>query len=206
MALAAAAVACSASRAPLTSPAHPRFHDTAPDSFDVEFLTTKGRMLVRAYRAWAPNGVDRFYALARNNYYDTIAFYRVLPRFVAQFGYHGDTAVNRAWSGSRFPDDPVRTSNVKGTLSFARPNEPDSRSTQLFFNLADNARLDTLNGRGFPPIARIVEGIVVLDSLSTEHGQAPVQRDIAREGNAYLRREFPGLDYIRSARVVKTWR
>jgi len=149
--------------APLTNPSHAAFKATAPDSFDVEFMTTKGRMLVRAHRDWAPNGVDRFYALAHNNWYDSIAFYRTVPGFVAQFGYSGDTAVNRAWSDELFPDDPVRTSNVRGTLSFARPTRPNARSTQLFFNIVDNARLDTLNGFGFPPIAQIIEGVAVLD-------------------------------------------
>lgn len=198
--------ACTPKLAPLTSPTHKAFHVTAPDSFDTEFVTTKGRMLVRARRNWAPNGVDRFYALARNNYYDSIAFYRTVPRFVAQFGYSGDTAVNRAWSDARFPDDSVRTSNVRGTLSFARPTQRNARATQLFFNVVDNARLDTLNGFGFPPIAQVIEGVDVLDSLNGEYGSTPNNSTTPRQGNAYLKREFPNLDYIVRARIVKTWK
>lgn len=192
--------------APLTNPSHAAFKETAPDSFDVEFITTKGRMLVRARRDWSPNGVDRFYALARNNWYDSIAFYRTVPGFVAQFGYSGDTAVNRAWDDALFPDDPVRTSNVRGTLSFARPTRPNARSTQLFFNIVDNARLDTLTGFGFPPIAQIIEGVTVLDSLNGEYGSAPNNGTTPRQGNAYLKREFPKLDYIIKARIVKVWK
>jgi peptidyl-prolyl cis-trans isomerase A (cyclophilin A) len=203
--LASAAFGC-ARMQPLTNPTHRNFRATAPDSFDVEFITTRGRMLVRANRDWAPNGVDRFYALARHNYYDSIAFYRTVPRFVAQFGYSGDTSVNRAWTGTRFADDPVRVTNAKGTLSFARPTEPNSRSTQLFFNLVDNARLDTLNGLGFPPIARVIAGLEVLDSLYSGYGNSPQQARIARQGNAYLKSEFPQLDYIVRARIVKTWK
>lgn len=201
--------------APLTAPADPRFAQTAPDSFDVEFVTTKGTMLVRAHRSWSPNGVDRFYALAINNYFDTIGFYRTIGNFVAQFGFSGDPKVNAAWQGETIPDDTVRVSNVRGMLSFARGG-PRTRSTQFFFNSVDNARLDSANGYGFPPIAQVIRGVEVLDKLNHEYGgvrgepgpapAGPAQGAISREGNAYLRREFPRLDYITKARVVKQWR
>lgn len=198
-------VAGCATVAPLTNSSHKAFSRTAPDSFDIEFMTTKGRMLVRAHRDWSPKGVDRLFVLAQNNYYDSIAFYRTVPRFVAQFGYTRDSAVNAAWSQSRIEDEPVRTTNARGTLVYARGG-PNTRSVQMYFNIVDNARLDTLNGFGFPPIARIVEGVEVLDSLYSGYGNSPRQPTIAREGNAYLKREFPELDYIVTARVVKRWK
>jgi cyclophilin family peptidyl-prolyl cis-trans isomerase len=198
--------ACRAQIAPLTDPGHKAFQVTAPDSFDMEFLTTKGRMVVRAIREWSPHGVDRLYALASNNYYDSIAFYRTVPGFVAQFGYSGDTAFNRVWGAARSPDDPVRASNVRGTLAFARPTQANARASQLFFNIGDNARLDTLNGFGFPPIARVVSGVEVLDSLNGEYGNTPNNGQTPRLGNAYLKREFPNLDYIIRARIVKIWK
>jgi len=212
--LAVLLAACAYRAAPLTSPVNPKFARPAPDSFDIKFETTKGVMMVRAHRAWSPNGVDRFYALAKNNYFDTIAFYRTIGGFVAQFGFSGDTAVNRAWQGKTIPDDTVRQSNVRGMLSFARSG-PHTRSTQFFFNSVDNARLDTANAYGFPPIAQVIKGVEVLDSLNHEYsgvqGQrpapaGPVQNRVSREGNAYLRKEFPRLDYIIKARVVKEWR
>ena len=205
--------ACAYNPAPLTAPTDPRFLKTAPDSFDVQFITTKGTMLVRAHRGWSPNGVDRFYALAINNYFDSIAFYRTIGGFVAQFGFSGDTAVNRAWQGKTIPDDTVRKSNLRGMMSFARGG-PHTRGTQFFFNSVDNPRLDTANAYGFPPIAQVIRG-AVLDSLNHEYSgvqgvrpapAGPQQGTIAREGNAYLRREFPRLDYIIKARVVKQWR
>jgi peptidyl-prolyl cis-trans isomerase A (cyclophilin A) len=194
------AAACAAKIAPLTNPAAASFRQTAPDSFDVEFITTKGRMLVRAHREWSPAGVDRLYNLTRNNYYDSVAFYRTVPRFVAQFGYTRDSAVNAEWSRVRLRDEPVRVSNTRGTLVYAR-GDTNSRSVQMYFNIVDNARLDTLNGFGFPPIARIVDGVEVLDSLYSGYANRPQQPLISRQGNAYLKREFPELDYIVTARI-----
>lgn len=200
--------------APLTNPSHAKFAGAAPDSFDVEMRTTKGMMLVRVHRQWAPNGADRFYGLVRNRYFDSVAFHRTIRNFVAQFGIHGDTAVSAAWRGKNIPDDPVRHANSKGTLSFARSG-PNTRSVQLYFNTVDNTpRLDTLNGFGFPPIGEVIYNREVLDSLNSEYsgtrgGQTfpgPVQDSITRQGNAYLRRLFPRLDYIITARVARSWR
>ena len=186
----------------------------APDSFDVEVVTTKGTMMVRAYRAWSPHGVDRFHELVRARFFEDVAFHRTMRNFVAQFGIHGDTAVSRAWNNRTIPDDTVRAKNERGTISFARGG-PNTRGTQLFFNLVSNSpRLDTLNRFGFPPIGRIVQGVEVLDSLhwqytGTRGGQTfpgPSQDSIRRQGNAYLRRAFPNLDYIIRAKVVRSWR
>lgn len=186
----------------------------APDSFDVRFETTKGTMDVRVRRVWSPLGVDRFHALVANRYFDDVAFHRVLRNYVAQFGIHGDSAVNAAWRGRSIPDEPVQAPNRRGTLSYARGG-PNSRSVQLYFNSVDNTpRLDTLNGYGFPPIGEVVAGLAVLDSLNWEYsgtrgGQTfpgPSQDSIVRQGNSYLRRAFPRLDYIRSARVVRRWK
>ena len=214
-ALVSAVVAVSCARpAPLVNPADARFAVSAPDSFDVEMVTTKGTLLVRARRAWSPHGVDRFYVLVLNSYLDSVAFHRTIRNYVAQFGIHGDPAVSAAWRGKSIPDDPVRAPNRRGTLSFARGGA-NSRSVQLYFNTVDNTpRLDTLNGFGFPPIGEVTRGLAVLDSLNWEYsctrgGQTfpgPSQDSISRQGNAYLRRAFPRLDYIRRARVVAEWR
>lgn len=195
--------------ASLLQPDAKAFRKQAPDSFTVRMETTKGTMLVRVRRAWSPHGADRFYALVRNHYFDSVAFHRTMRNFVAQFGISGDAAVNVAWRGKSIPDDPVVTTNRRGTLSFARSG-PNTRSVQLYFNLVDNTpRLDTLNGFGFPPLGEVVSGIEVLDSLYWEYtgtrgGQTfpgPSQDSIGRQGNAYLRRVFPKLDYIERARV-----
>ena len=200
--------------APLADPTDARFLVIAPDSFDVDMVTTKGAMLVRVHRDWAPLGADRFYALVRNQYFDSVAFHRTIRNFVAQFGIHGDTAVSRAWRGRSILDDSVKVPNRKGRLSFARSG-PNTRSVQLFFNTVDNTpRLDTLNAIGFPPIGEVIQGIDVLDSLNWEYsgtrgGQTfpgPRQDSLSQQGNAYLRRNFPRLDYILTARIEREWR
>jgi cyclophilin family peptidyl-prolyl cis-trans isomerase len=206
------ASACSR-RASLTNPAAKAYTRTAPDSFDVRVETTRGAMDVRVRRFWSPAGVDRFHALVRQRFFDDVAFHRVIRNFVAQFGIPGDTAVTRAWRGRSIPDDPVMAPNRRGTLSYARGG-PNTRSTQLFFNTVDNTpRLDTLNTFGFPPIGEVIAGMAVLDSLNWEYsgtrgGQTfpgPPQDSVTRQGNAYLRRAFPRLDYIVRARVVRSW-
>jgi homoserine O-acetyltransferase len=177
--------------------------------------TTKGAMLIRVRRQWSPNGTDRFFALTQNRYFDSVAFHRTIRGFVAQFGIHGDTAVSRAWRSRTFPDDTVRVVNQRGTMSFAR-GRPNTRSVQLFFNLVDNTpRLDTLNNFGFPPLGQVIRGIAVLDSLNGEYStpvrggpaiSPPSQDSLARQGNVYLTRRYPRIDYILTARVIRTWR
>ena len=211
--IAVAALACRRSPS-LVAPDNVAFAVAAPDSFDTELTTTKGVIVVRVVRAWSPHGADRFYALTRAGFFTDVAFHRTIRNFVAQFGISGDTAISRAWATRTIPDDTLRAPNKRGTMTFARGG-PNSRSTQLYFNLVDNTpRLDTLNGFGFPPIGRIVEGLAVMDSLNWEYsgtrgGQqspGPSQDSIRRRGNAYLRAKFPRLDYIIRAKVTRTWR
>lgn len=197
---------------------NPELRIAAPDSFLVTFETTRGRFDVMARSRWAPVGADRFHELVRLHYYDGAAFFRVVPNFVAQFGIHHDSLVNRAWRVRRLADDSVRQGNRRGTLAFARGG-PGSRTVQLFINLRDNARLDTSGVIGFPAFAEVVRGMEVVDSLYQGYGDAPRgqndtsstrrgpnQGRITSEGYAYLRRDFPRLDYIRTARIVREWR
>jgi peptidyl-prolyl cis-trans isomerase A (cyclophilin A) len=216
LSLVLAVAACARSRAPSPlNPADPAYATAAPDSFDVEMITTKGPILVRVTRSLSPNGADRFYHLVRAGFFTDVAFHRTIRNFVAQFGISGDTAITSAWRNKGIPDDTVRGKNSRGTLAFARGG-PNTRSTQLFFNLVDNTpRLDTLNGFGFPPIGRITAGLAVMDSLNWEYSgtrgaqgnpPGPRQDSLSRSGNAYLRRHFPRLDYIVRAKVTRTFK
>jgi peptidyl-prolyl cis-trans isomerase A (cyclophilin A) len=176
----------------------------APDSFKVAFETSKGNFTVMAHRDWAPRGVDRFYHLVQLGFYDDARFFRVLSGFMAQFGMNGDPRVSAAWEPLELQDDPVKQKNTRGTVSFAMGG-PNTRTTQLFINYADNTNLD---GRGFAPIGQVVDGMSVVDSLYANYGEGapggagPSQERIASEGNAYLTKNFPKLDFIKSARVV----
>lgn len=204
--LTACATDAGGSRAPqgLIQPDRAALATPAPDSFKVAFETSKGNFVVQAHRDWAPRGVDRFYHLVQLGYFDDTRFFRVLSGFMAQFGLHGDPRVNAAWEPLTIEDDPVKQTNRRGMVTFATGG-PNTRTTQLFINYADNSRLDPM---GFAPIGEVVEGMAVVDSLHADYGEGapdgtgPDQGKIASEGNAYLTREFPRLDFIRHARIV----
>jgi len=171
---------------------------TAPDSFRVAFVTSRGPFTVAVTRALSPIGADRFYHLVSVGYFTDVRFFRVVPGFVVQFGMSGDPKLNAEWKANPIPDEPVKTTNAKGTIVFADAG-PNTRANQFFINLADNAGLD---GRGFSPFGRVVEGMDVVEGIYSGYGQTPDQDQIALMGNAYLTKVFPKLDYIKSATVV----
>ena len=199
----AASPAAPSASAALLDPS--RATERAPARFRVRFVTTKGPFVVEVTRAWAPRGADRFYNLVRAGYYDDVAFFRVIEGFMVQFGINGDPRVNAAWQVAQIPDDPVTQSNRRGMVTYAMAG-PDTRTTQLFINFRDNKGLD---GQGFSPFGAVVEGLAVVDSLYSGYGEGaprgggPDQGRAQAEGNAYLRRSFPKMDFVKTARVVK---
>jgi peptidyl-prolyl cis-trans isomerase A (cyclophilin A) len=177
---------------------------TAPDTFRVEFTTTKGSFIVEAYRKWSPKGVDRFYNLVKINFYEGLPIFRVVKNFVAQFGISNEYETNKYWEERPIEDEPCLKNNLKGYVAFARSGV-NTRTTQIFINLQDNTRLDTVtyNGvKGFPPIGRIIEGIDVIDHLNSEYGDAPNQDSITVKGREYTQRKFPQMDYINKISIV----
>ena len=177
---------------------------TAPETFKAQFDTTKGRFTVEVTRSLSPNGADRFYNLVRSGFFTDIAFFRVIPGFMCQFGIHGDPAVSAKWRDANITDDPVKGSNTRGTITFATAG-PNTRTTQLFINFGDNVGLD---GQGFSPFGKVTEGMDVVDKINSEYGEGapqgngPDQGRVQAEGNAYLKKDFPNLDYIKSATIV----
>jgi peptidyl-prolyl cis-trans isomerase A (cyclophilin A) len=189
--------------ADLTEPA--KLTEKAPDMFKAQFDTTKGKFTVEVTRSLAPNGADRFYNLVRAGYFKDLAFFRVIPGFMCQFGIHGDPKVSAAWRAASIPDDPVKGSNTRGTITFATAG-PNTRTTQLFINFGDNKNLDSM---GFSPFGKVTEGMDVVDKINGEYGEGapggrgPNQGRVQMEGNSYLKKDFPNLDYIKSATIVK---
>ena len=181
--------------------------EKSPESFKVKFETTKGNFTVEVTRSLSPNGADRFYNLVRSGYFKDVAFFRVIPGFMCQFGIHGDPKVADAWNKvkAQIPDDAVKASNTRGAVTFATGG-PNTRTTQLFISFGDNSRLDSM---GFSPFGKVTEGMDVVDKINGEYGEAapsgrgPIQPRIQAEGNAYLKKDFPNLDYIKSATVVR---
>ncbi len=183
--------------------------EQAPDSFLVEFDTSKGAFTAKVHRSWSPLAADRFYHLVNVNFFDEVSIFRVVPGFVAQFGIHNEKAVNDAWKELGIADEPTRHSNRRGTISFARAG-PESRITQIFINLKDNAALDQMPVRGvngYPPFAEVVAGMEVIDAFNGEYANEPSMRQdmIHAQGRAYLDEAFPGLDYIKTVRIVEAY-
>jgi peptidyl-prolyl cis-trans isomerase A (cyclophilin A) len=175
----------------------------APATYKAKFDTSKGAFEIEVHRDWAPAGADRFYNLVKNGFFDNARFFRVVSGFMVQFGIHGDPNVSAQWRQARIPDDPVKQSNGRGMVTFATAG-PNTRTTQVFINFADNARLD---GMGFAPFGQVVSGMNVVDSLYSGYGEGapsgrgPDQGRMQQEGNAYLMKDFGKLDYIRKASI-----
>ncbi|MGD0730664.1 MAG: peptidylprolyl isomerase [Terracidiphilus sp.] len=169
----------------------------APAVFKARFTTTAGDFVVEVHREWAPLGADRFYNLVRYGYFTNAAFFRVVPGFVVQFGLSADPAVNKVWKDAKIQDDPVVQSNKRGNLVFATAG-PNTRTTQLFINYADNGRLD---GMGFAPFGSVVEGMDVVDKIHSAYGEMPRQDLITEQGDTYLKANFPAIDKIKLVRI-----
>ena len=189
------------SAASLGNPASLNEH--APNSYKAKFVTSKGTFVIQVTRDWAPHGADRFYNLVKAGFYNDARFFRVIDGFMVQFGISGNPDVSAAWSNANIPDDPVRESNARGTVTFATAG-PNTRTTQVFINFNNNAGL---NGQGFAPFGKVISGMDVVDSLYKGYGEGaprgngPNQALIKAQGNAYLVTQFPKLDYIQKATI-----
>lgn len=190
-------------KAKLRNPA--ALNETAPATYKAKFETTKGPFVIEVHRSWAPRGADRFYNLVKNGYYDDTRFFRVLDNFMAQLGINGTPAIQALWRDAKIQDDPVKESNKRGYVSFATAG-PNTRTTQFFINFGDNASLDR---SGFAPIGQVTSGMDVVDKLYSGYGEGaprgkgPEQGKVQSEGNAYLAKEFPKLDYVKKATIEK---
>ena len=179
--------------------------ETAPATYKVRFETSKGAFVVDVTRDWAPNGADRFYNLVKNGFYDGVRFFRVIDGFMAQFGINGDPKISAAWREARIQDDPVKQSNRRGFITYAMAG-PNTRTSQVFINFGDNSSLDK---QGFSPFGRVSSGMEVVDALyngygeGAPRGQGPDQGRIQTEGNAYLAKNFPRLDFVKKATITK---
>lgn len=196
--------AATTQKADTPDPASAAMTERAPATFRARFETSTGNFVIEVHRDWSPLGADRFHHLVKSGYFDGVRFFRVISGFMAQFGIHGDPQVAAQWRDRRIADDPVRQSNTRGMVSFATAG-PGTRTTQLFINYADNSRLD---GMGFSPFGKVVEGMDVVDRLHAEYGEGaprgrgPDQGRIQAEGNTYLDRDFPKLDHVKRATIV----
>jgi len=190
----------------LLNPDDPAMNARAPELFNVRLETGKGVIVIEVHRDWAPHGVDRFYNLVRAGYYDQVRFHRIRKDTWAQFGVNGDPKISNVWRERTIPDDPRRESNVRGTIAYAFA-KPNGRTTQVFINLRDNSA--THDREPFVPFGKIIEGMDVADAINAEYGEAAgggiragKQAPLFEKGNAWLKENFPRLDYIIRATVV----
>ena len=186
----------------LSNPAS--LNEKAPATYKVKFDTSKGSFVVEVHRDWAPNGADRFYNLVKNGFYNDARFFRVISGFMVQFGINGNPQISKVWRDANIKDDPVKASNKRGMITFATAG-PDTRTTQVFINFGDNAGLDD---QGFAPFGQVISGMDVVDALYAAYGEGapqgagPDQGLVQSQGNAYLKKDFPKLDYIKTATIL----
>jgi peptidyl-prolyl cis-trans isomerase A (cyclophilin A) len=179
--------------------------EQAPATYKANFDTSKGLIVIEVNRDWAPNGADRFYNLVKNGFYDDARFFRVISGFMVQFGIHADPKLSAVWRSATIPDDQVKQSNKRGYITYATSG-PNSRTSQVFINFADNGPLDR---QGFSPFGQVTAGMTVVDSLFSGYGEGappgrgPSQGRIQTEGNAYLTKDFPNLDYVKKATIAR---
>jgi peptidyl-prolyl cis-trans isomerase A (cyclophilin A) len=177
--------------------------EKAPETYQVKFVTTRGDFTVSVTRSWAPIGADRFYNLVKHHFYDNASFFRVVPGFVVQFGLSAYPAVSAAWANANLKDEPVTQSNKRGYLTYAKTSMPNTRSTQIFINLKDNAGLDR---QGFSPFGVVdAEGMKVVEMFYDQYGDStpPEYQDlITKAGKPYLDKNWPKLDSIKTATLV----
>ena len=190
--------------AALSNPA--ALKETAPAVYTAEFDTSAGPFVITVHRDWAPHGADRFFNLVKNGFYNDARFYRAIPNFMVQFGIHGTPAIATVWRGARLPVDKVVQSNRRGFVTYAMGASPDTRTTQVFINFRDNTNLDAM---GFAPFGEVTSGMDVVSKIYTGYGEGapkgagPEQGRVQAEGNAYLMKSFPKLDYVKSATIGK---
>src|ERR1700728_4910491 len=190
-------LAAPASAQNLANPA--ALNEPAPAIYKVQFDTSKGPFVIEVHRDWAPNGADRFYNLVKNGFFDNARFFRVISGFMVQFGINGDPGISAKWHDANIKDDPVRQSHQRGFITYATAG-PNTRTTQVFINYGDNRALDS---QGFAPFGRVVSGMNVVEALYSGYGEGapqgagPDQERVQGQGNAYLKSQFPKLDYIK---------
>jgi peptidyl-prolyl cis-trans isomerase A (cyclophilin A) len=173
-------------------------NETAPAAYKVKFDTTAGAFVVQVHRDWAPLGADRFYNMVKNGFFDDVRFFRVVPNFMVQFGFSGDPAVTAIWDRVKLKDDPVKQSNKRGYMTFANTGSADTRGTNVFISYKDNGFLDS---QFFAPFGEVVQGMAVVDKINSQYGEQPNQNSIRTQGNAYLSKTFPKMDYIKKATI-----
>ncbi|HUE86890.1 MAG TPA: peptidylprolyl isomerase [Vicinamibacterales bacterium] len=178
--------------------------ETAPATFTAQFDTSAGPFVITVNRDWAPHGADRFYNLVKHGFYNEARFFRAVAGFMVQFGLHGNPVISTLWRNARIPADKVTQSNRRGYVTFAMGASPDTRTTQVFINFRNNTNLDAL---GFAPFGEVTTGMDVVDKIHTGYGEGPprgkgpAQARIQAEGNTYLLKEFPKLDYVKTATI-----
>jgi peptidyl-prolyl cis-trans isomerase A (cyclophilin A) len=203
LSLAAVATPAFCQSANLANPA--ALHEQAPAQYKAKFETSKGVFVIEVQRSWAPNGADRFYNLVKNGFYDNVRFFRVIPGFMVQFGISGDPKLSAPWREAKLKDDPVVQSNRRGYVTYAMAG-PNTRTSQVFINFGENGSLDS---QGFAPFGRVISGMEVVDKLNAEYGEGaprgrgPDQGRLQTEGNAYLAKDFPKMDYVKQATIEK---
>lgn len=141
---------------------------------EVTMITSMGTIVAELYPEVAPITVTNFLKYVNSSYYTNTLFHRVIPDFVVQGGGYSTGMLPKPGAGEPIPLETNRgLSNLRGSLAMARTENPDSATTEFYFNLVDNPSLDykNPNGPGYAVFGRVVKGIEVVDAIAdTETG------------------------------------
>ena len=142
---------------------------TAPDleNMLVLDLSTGGRVTIQMFPAVAPAHVERIKTLTRQGFYNGVVFHRVIDGFMAQTGDPKGTGQG----GSELPDLKAEfndTPHLRGTVSMARTNEPDTANSQFFICFQPRFSLD----KKYTVFGRVTSGMQFVDAI--ERGEPPV--------------------------------
>jgi len=186
--------------APLALPAQAAKPAPAPmaTSPDVVLHTSQGDITVALYPDKAPKSVANFLQYVRDGFYDGTVIHRAIPGYLVQGGlYTRDLQPKRTRSAVASEAD-NGLSNLRGTLVVARGADPNSGTSQFFFNLVDNRRLDFTGNQsgltwGYTVFGKVIKGMDVVDKIAAlpTRGLGPFAADVPNP-----------LVVINSARVV----
>ena len=150
----------------------------------VRVVTTAGNFVIELDRGRAPLTVEAFLKYVKQGFYSGLIFHRVVAGFIAQAGGYTSDLQPKPVTENVHNESGNGLSNLRGTVGFARSNDPHSATSQFYINLADNIDLNPRPTRwGYTVFGKVVEGMEVVDDIGHRPtaGGGPFDRSVPVE-------------------------